>query len=279
MTVSGANGSRASAGTFLAIDLSPLAYRAFHGRGDSERTLRELLEGALAVIRPTHAIVAVDVPRRTWRHERAGDYKAGRPPKPDGLRALLNLAPGMANAMGISTVGVPGYEADDVVASAVAQAASAGLSPVVFSQDKDFYQLLDVAQIFDPAKGRLVTNADVRAKFGLDGPPRVLCHLQALIGDSADNIKGASGFGPQRAATLIRHYGSVQALYADVWSEALPRRPLTKAYVKALRGSYEDVLLALDLVTLARDVAVGDLERFRVASGVAYAVEGANPWD
>lgn len=279
MSVNTTSGTATEAGTLLAIDMSPLVYRAFHGQGDSERTLRELLEGALATFRPTHAVVAVDAPARTWRHERAGDYKAGRPAKPDGLRALLSLAPLMANRLGISTVGIPGYEADDIVASVVTRAAAAGLSPVVYAQDKDFYQLLDVAQVFDPVKGRLITNADVKAKFGMDGPPALLCHLQALIGDTADNIKGAEGVGPKRAASYISYYGSIQGLYAEVWAERRSRGPLSAADVARLRRSYESVLMALELVTLSRDVELGDLARFRTNADVTYAIEGANPWD
>lgn len=205
---------------------------------------------------------------RQWRPKYAPTYKSNRPPKPPGLRELLDAAPRIFAELGIRSFDLDEYEADDLIASACHRY----FGCVIVSNDKDFYQLLGVngTRIWDPRKrrdtgpkgaigltpdpgptGAWIELEDVVAKFGV--PPERVIDVQAIMGDSADGVPGAHGVGAKGAATLINTYGDLDAVLT---ADPSCVNGTVGKLVRLVHDARDKVAQARRLVTLATHLDV-----------------------
>ena len=153
--------------------------------------------------KPTHLAVVFDLSERTFRTEMYPDYKAHRPDPPDDLRPQFPLIRDAVHAFDMPCLEQKGFEADDLIATYARQACEAGATATIVSSDKDLMQLVnDCVVMFDTMKDKKIGRAEVIEKFGV--PPEKVIEVQALIGDSTDNVPGVPGIGVKTAAAAHR---------------------------------------------------------------------------
>src|ERR1700738_1568868 len=162
---------------------------------------------------PTPLPVVFEKAEKTFRTEMYPDYKAHRPDPPDDLIPQFRLVREAVLAFDLPSIEQGGFEADDLIATYVRQACEAGASATIVSSDKDLMQLVnDGVTMYDTMKDRRIGPAEVVEKFGV--PPDKVIEVQALIGDSTDNVPGVPGIGVKTAAQLITEYGDLETLLA-----------------------------------------------------------------
>ena len=151
---------------------------------------------------------------RLFRNDFYPQYKAHRPPPPEDLVPQFPLVRDATRAFGVSCVEMQGYEADDLIATYARLAREAGARCTIVSTDKDLMQLVvdGKVELFDTMKNKRIASAEVLEKFGV-GPDKVV-QVQALAGDSTDNVPGVRGIGIKTAAELIETYGDIETLIA-----------------------------------------------------------------
>ena len=242
-------------GHVVLIDISTIIFRAYHAaRGESNnglpvdaaglpigtaegppvdavpilrRLLEKLLQGLQAGTPPTHLAAVFDAPGLTFRNAIYPDYKAQRPPWPEDLVPQLPMIREVVRAFELPCVEQAGFEADDVIATYARQARERGAAVTIVASDKDLMQLVtDRLVMFDPMKDRRIGIAEVIEKFGV--PPEQVADVQALAGDSTDNVPGVPRIGLKTAAKLIVEYGGLEQLLARAgeigrpnWRQAL----------------------------------------------------------
>ncbi|HEY2227776.1 MAG TPA: DNA polymerase I [Xanthobacteraceae bacterium] len=163
--------------------------------------------------RPTHLAVIFDKSEKTFRTELYADYKAHRSEPPDDLRPQFPLIRDAVRAFDIPSIEMAGFEADDLIATYAREACESGATVTIVASDKDMMQLInDRVVMYDTMKDRRIGIAEVIEKFGV--PPAKVIEVQALIGDSSDNVPGVPGIGPKTAAQLIGEYGDLETLLA-----------------------------------------------------------------
>ncbi|MCH7692624.1 MAG: DNA polymerase I [Proteobacteria bacterium] len=198
-----------------------------------------------------HIAVLFDTARRTFRNDIYPAYKANRPPPPDDLIPQFALVREATRALNIAAVELAGYEADDLIATYTRQAREAGAEVTIVSSDKDMMQLVgEGVTMLDAMKNREIGPEQVRDKFGV-GPDRVI-DVQALAGDSSDNVPGVAGIGVKTAAALINEYGDLDTVLARAGEIKQPKRR------QALIEQAGNARISRDLVTLRDDVPVTD---------------------
>src|SRR5579863_7192247 len=218
--------------------------------------LWKLLRDMKAEDKPTHLAVVFDLSERTFRTEMYPDYKAHRPDPPDDLRPQFPLIREAVHAFDLPCLEQKGFEADDLIATYVRQATEAGATATIVSSDKDLMQLVgDDVVMFDTMKDKKIGRAEVIEKFGV--PPEKVIEVQALIGDSTDNVPGVPGIGVKTAAQLIGEYGDLETLLARASEIKQDKRR------QSLIDNAELARLSKKLVTLddsvKLDVPIGDL--------------------
>ncbi len=175
---------------------------------------------------PTHVAVIFDHSSKTFRNEIYPLYKANRPELPEDLRPQFPLTREATRAFNIACIETEGYEADDIIATLSCRVREAGGRVTIVSSDKDLMQLVGGGVgMMDPIKGKAIGPDEVREKFGV-GPERVV-DVQALAGDSVDNVPGAPGIGIKTAAQLIEEYGDLEALLERAGEIRQPKRRQT----------------------------------------------------
>jgi DNA polymerase I len=175
------------------------------------KLLREGLNGVM----PTHMAVVFDYSGRSFRNQIYADYKGHRPDPPDELVPQFPLMRDAVRAFGLIPIEQEGFEADDLIATYVRVALEAGADVSIIAGDKDLMQLVRPGvMMFDPMPGneRRIGAEEVAEKFGV--PPEKVPDVQALIGDTTDNVPGVPGIGVKTAAQLISEYGDLEALLA-----------------------------------------------------------------
>jgi DNA polymerase-1 len=174
--------------------------------------LWKLLEDMKGPEQPTHLAVVFDAGEKTFRNAIYKEYKANRPPPPEDLVPQFPLVRDATRAFGVSCVEMAGYEADDLIATYACMARSAGARCTIISSDKDLMQLVEDGKIelLDTMKNRRLASAEVMEKFGV--APNKVVDVQALAGDSTDNVPGVRGIGIKTAAELINTYGDLETL-------------------------------------------------------------------
>jgi DNA polymerase-1 len=269
--------------TLYLVDGSGQFHRAYHAirglatsRGlptNATYGFTTMLRKLLADEQPEYLGVLFDAPGPTFRHEEYAEYKANRPRMDDDLAVQIPWVRRVCEAFRLPVTEVPGYEADDAIATLARQAVEQGLEVVVVSADKDLLQLVtDHVHVLNPGRegtgATLYDRAAVESKWGV-APERVVDVL-ALVGDSVDNVPGVPGIGDKGARDLVRTYGAVEAVLEHAGEVK------RKAYREGLQSNREQALLSKRLVTLRMDVPVElDLEalsRHEVDRTAAHAV-------
>lgn len=223
------------------VDGSAFIFRAYHALPPLTRKSDGLPIGAVAGFcnmlfktvedstghdAPTHIAVVFDHSGKTFRNDLFPDYKANRPPAPEDLKPQFPLTRDATRAFNIASIEVAGFEADDIIATLARRADLAGGRVTIISSDKDLMQLVGGGvEMLDPMKGKRIGVEGVEAKFGV-GPNRVV-DVQALAGDSVDNVPGAPGIGIKTAALLINEYGDLETLLERAGEIKQPKRRQT----------------------------------------------------
>ncbi|MCC6000492.1 MAG: DNA polymerase I [Pararhodobacter sp.] len=253
------------------IDGSAFIFRAYHALPPLTRKsdglpvgavagfcnmLQRYLDGRNGGDAATHAAVIFDHSSLTFRNEIYAQYKANRPDLPEDLRPQFPLTREATRAFNIACIETEGYEADDIIATLSQQAVQAGGRVTIISSDKDLMQLVGPRVVmFDAMKNKLIDAAGVAEKFGV-GPERVV-DVQALAGDSVDNVPGAPGIGVKTAALLINEYGDLESLLVRAGEIKQPKRRQT------LIDHAEQIRISRKLVELDQntplEVTLGDL--------------------
>ena len=231
------------------LDAMNYLYRAFHAlpplhttKGVQTGAIYGLCQMILRIEReqrPTHLCVVYDAPGENFRKQLYGGYKAHRPPMPPELGQQIAMVRRVIEAFGLAQLEVPGFEADDIIATLAKVAVADGMEVVICSSDKDLMQLCDGnVAVLDTMKNRRLGAAEVHEKFGV--PPDRIGDVLALMGDSVDNVPGVAGIGPKTAAELINKYGSLDELLA-----AAPT-------IKGKRGT--SIVEAADAIRISREL-------------------------
>jgi DNA polymerase-1 len=161
--------------------------------------------------KPTHLAVVFDKSEKTFRTKLYPQYKAHRPDPPDDLIPQFGLIRKAVEAFDIPSIEQGGFEADDLIATYARQASEVGATCTIVASDKDLMQLItDGVIMYDTMKDKKIGRAEVIEKFGV--PPEKVIEVQALIGDSTDNVPGVPGIGVKTAAQLITEYGDLETL-------------------------------------------------------------------
>jgi len=172
---------------------------------------------------PTHIAVVFDYSARTFRNELYEDYKAHRPEVPEDLSPQFPLIREAVRAFNVACVEQEGYEADDIIATYAVEALGAGADVTIVSSDKDLMQLVRPGiRMYDTMKNKVIGEEEVLERFGV--PPEKVIEVQALIGDSTDNVPGVPGIGVKTAALLINEYGDLDTLLARAGEIKQPKR-------------------------------------------------------
>ncbi len=255
------------------IDASAYIFRAYHALPPLTRKsdglpvgavqgycnmLWKLLKDMKGADGPTHLVAIFDHSERTYRNDLYAEYKAHRPPAPEDLVPQFPLVRKATAAFGVHGVELAGYEADDLIATYACKARDAGGEAVIVSSDKDLMQLIGNGVVmYDPMKDRRLAEPEVFEKFGV-GPEKMI-DLQALVGDSVDNVPGAPGIGPKTAAALLDEYGDLDTLLARAGEIKQPKRRETLIEFR------DQILLSRELVKLTCDAPAPEpIEDFAV---------------
>ncbi len=241
----------------ILIDGSGFIFRAFHAlpmmtRPDGTPVnavfgFTNMLARLIKDHAGTHFAVIFDAGRHTFRNRLYEQYKAQRPEPPEELRPQFALVREATEAFGVPAIELADWEADDLIASYARAATEAGGRATIVSSDKDLMQLIRPGvDMTDPIKNRAIGLAEVMEKFGV--PPAKLIDVQALMGDSVDNVPGVPGIGPKTAAQLIVEFGDLESVLAAApGMKASKRRDNLIEHAEAAR-------ISRVLVTLRDDV-------------------------
>jgi DNA polymerase-1 len=242
------------------VDGSGYIFRAFHALPPLTRKSDGLPVGAVAGFcnmlwklicdmkadKPTHLAVIFDASEKTFRNQLYDQYKAHRPPLPADLVPQFPLVREATRAFGVPAVELEGYEADDLIATYARLASEAGGEVVIVSSDKDLMQLVnEQVCLLDPVKQIKICRPEVIEKFGM-GPEKVV-EIQALAGDSVDNVPGAPGIGVKTAVQLLTEFGDLDTLLARASEVKQDKRRQT------LIDFADQIRLSRELVRLADD--------------------------
>ncbi len=241
----------------ILIDGSGFIFRAFHALPPMSRAdgtpvnavfgFSNMLGRLLQNHEGTHIAVVFDAGRTTFRNDLYDKYKAQRPEPPPELVPQFTLVRDATAAFGVPGVELATWEADDLIASYARAATEAGGRVTIVSSDKDLMQLVtDRVVMQDPIKQKTIGPDEVMEKFGV--PPSKVVEVQALMGDSVDNVPGVPGIGPKNAAQLIQEFGDLDGVLAA--AEAMKpskRRDMLLQHADAARISRKLVELCCDV--------------------------------
>ena len=188
------------------------------------------------------------------RKELYKQYKANRKEAPQDLLLQLPVAIEWLNKMGLPTLSLEGYEADDCIATLATLAKKEGFFVKIISHDKDLYQLIDNdIQLFDYAKKQPITQKECHSKFGV--MPDDFIMYQSIVGDSSDNVPGIKGIGPKGAQNILAHFKSLESLYDAIDNNYTHIETLLgKRMAGLIRDHREEAFISRELVTLRKDL-------------------------
>jgi len=247
------DGPGAARPSLVLVDGSGYIFRAFHALPPMTRAdgvpvnavfgFTNMLARFMAAHVGTHLAVVFDAGSHTFRNRIYDQYKAQRPDPPAELIPQFKLVRDATAAFGVACVELEDWEADDLIAAYAKAGVAMGADVTIVSSDKDLMQLVRPGvTMLDPIKQKTIGPDEVREKFGV-GPDRVI-DVQALMGDSVDNVPGVPGIGPKNAAELINQYGTLEAvLDAAETMKPSKRRDNLITYAEAARISKKLVTL------------------------------------
>ena len=207
------------------VDGNNHIFRAFYAirgmsRADGQATnaiygFTAMLKRLILDEKPDFLAMTFDVSRRSYRTELFPDYKGNRKPTPEDLIPQLPIIREIVLGFDVPVLELEGFEADDLIATVAKLAEADGMDVTLVSTDKDLTQLVNEnVRLYDPMKEKHLGPAEVVEKMGV--PPAQVVELQALCGDTADNIPGVPGIGMKTAAKLIADYGTLEGVYAAI---------------------------------------------------------------
>ncbi|MDA8870716.1 DNA polymerase I [Rhizobiaceae bacterium] len=212
------------------------------------KLMQEARDTAAGIV-PTHFAVIFDYSSKTFRNDIYPDYKANRSDPPEDLVPQFQLIRQATRAFDVPCIETEGFEADDIIATYARLATEAGADTTIISSDKDLMQLIDDnVTMYDTMKDVLVDANAVFAKFGVE--PRQMIDMQALAGDSTDNIPGVPGIGPKTAAQLLDEYGDLETLLER--ADEIPQKKRRENMIEYA----ELARISKRLVTLRNDVPI-----------------------
>ncbi len=197
-----------------------------------------------------YAAFVLDAPQKTFRHELFETYKSHRRPAPDSFKIQIPYVKDLVSAMGIRVLEVPGYEADDVIATLALRGKGKFDETLIVTADKDILQIVgDRIKVWRIVKGiselEVYDEEKVKEKFGV--PPDGIPHLLALMGDAVDDVPGVKGIGEKTAKNLVQRFGDLDAIYENL-DKLSPRER------KLLSEGKDSAYKSLELVVLKSDV-------------------------
>ena len=199
--------------------------------------------------KPTHFAVIFDSARKTFRNDIYSEYKANRAEAPDDLAPQFEYIRKSVLAFNLPSVELVNYEADDLIATYVDKILKGGGKVTIVSSDKDLMQLFRKnVRIYDPMKNKFITEEDIQKKFGVDSGKVI--DVQALAGDSSDNVPGVPGIGVKTAAELINKYGTLEKLLNSATEIKQNKRRET------LIENKDKAIISKQLVTLKNDAPI-----------------------
>jgi len=249
--------------TFVIIDAMALAYKAYFAfinrplktkSGEPTSAVYGFINQVFKIIEdtnPDYIAVATDSKEKTFRHERYEKYKSTREDMPEDMIPQIKRIKEVIEAFGMPLYIKPGFEADDLIGTAVKIAAENGLESFAITPDKDYIQLItDDVKVVKPGKSTdeivIIDKNKVKEDYGFE-PIQMIDYL-ALIGDSSDDIPGVAGIGPKTAQPLIEQFGSIENIYNNI-------DKIEKAGVKKkLEEGKENAFLSKELATIVTDV-------------------------
>src|SRR5437762_6765790 len=200
--------------------------------------------------KPDYLLCVFDVAGPTFRDRLYPEYKAQRAPMPDDLQPQIPLIYQLLEAMRVPILGQPGFEADDVIATVATAAAQRGLEVFVCTSDKDCRQLIgDRIRMYNLRKKEVLDREALFKDWEIT--PEQVIDLQAMVGDSVDNVPGVPGIGPKTAAKLLQEYKTLDNLLAHV--QEIPGKKQ-----ESLKASSAIIATSRQLVKLAADVPIKD---------------------
>jgi len=252
----------------LVADGTAMLFRAYHSRehhtpsGEPAGGTLGMCEHLLRLVRrhnPRYIALVFDAGQRTFRNDMDESYKANRGDPPEALVPQFESSHAAAKSLGFTCLRVPGFEADDLMATLAELARAANMRCRLHALDKDLWQLIDdrapAATVEDPRNGQVLDEAAIVDKLGV--PPRDLVDYFAIVGDSSDNIPGVRGVGPKGAQTVVSRYGKLEAIHAKLGE--IPHLGVRGAasLAEKLRSGRQDALHAREMIRLRRDVELG----------------------
>jgi DNA polymerase I len=258
------------------LDSHGILFRAFFALGSAPNPLTsskgeptyatygyaESLIRVLEVLQPTHICAAWDAGGKTFRHEASEAYKATRRATPPDLLPQMERVRQMLDCFNIPVFSFPGFEADDVAGTISKRAAADGIETYLVTLDTDLVQLIGPKVsvfMFRPYQRDVVVYDEAKAAERYGFSPPYMIDYKALKGDTSDNVEGIKGIGEKTATDLIRQFGHVDDIYANV---ELVRSPSIR---QKLKDGEERARANIDLVTIRTDLPVDfDLEKCRV---------------
>jgi len=225
-----------------AVDLSAIFHPIWHIKGeDGPETYRAALAKVASLVQGYDRVAICVDAGDSGRKEICPDYKANRPPTPAPLKENLKRVVDALDRDGYHIMRCDGYEADDVIATIVKWSLP-GHEVVVIGKDKDLLQLSDVADFVDCDTGEVFDSSEKLGVSSVDVP-----HWLALVGDAADNVKGAPGIGPKGATKLLIEHS---------WQDIIDGKVGTPGQMASIEENRAQILQALELVTLRRDLPI-----------------------
>jgi len=246
----------------MLIDGHSLTYRAFFALPTDMATtsgqvtnavfgFTSMLINLLRDHQPDHLAIAFDLPEPTFRHKKYDDYKAGRTAAPDILRQQLGLVHELVEALAIPVLEMPGFEADDIIATLATRAKESGDDVIVVTGDRDAYQLVEDPHVKVLYNKRGVSDYafyDEAGIFERTGVyPKDYVHYAALRGDKSDNLDGVPGVGEKTAAKLISKYGGIEGIYEHIDDQTPKLRENLATYKENVERNLEMMPLILDV--------------------------------
>jgi DNA polymerase-1 len=247
----------------LLVDGSALLHRAYHAYPPLKSKTGEIvgavygvtsiLISALQEVQPTHVMVAWDLPKPTFRHQKYVGYKAQRPKADAEMVEQIPMVKEVIKTMEIVQMEEEGYEADDIIGT-LSKLESDDNDVIILTGDQDTMQLVsDHVRVLTPAKGAnppvLYGPDEVFNKYGVH--PEQIVDYKALLGDPSDNIPGVAGIGPKGASNLLKMFGTLERIYRDIKEVQLHFGELL---AKKLADGRESAMLSQDLSKIVTDM-------------------------
>ncbi len=243
------------------IDGSSYLYRAFYAlppltdpKGEPTGAIYgfiRMISTLIKELNPEYMAVVFDLPGKTFRHEKYKEYKATRKETPDELKVQIPKIKEIIKLWGINILEIPGYEADDIIATIAEKAVNKGFKVIIVTPDKDMIQLIDKnIFILNPVSGEIFDREKVKEKYGIY-PEQFIDYL-SMIGDTVDNIIGVKGVGPKTAEKLLNKYGTLDNIIKHI-DQLKPK--LKEAFIEAEKRLKENIFL----VSLKKNINI-DIE-------------------